>query len=133
MAFLKGNTYVDGNLIVDGDITVGSLSSKGVAFTQLINPQDNYVALTTSSGNLTPSTIRETLSAGGTATYSLNNISAVTTNNSPLTINNRVFFVGFFVLFCLSLLPRWHFLVAGFLFCLFVLFFAILQHIEFLG
>ena len=88
MAFLKGNTYVDGNLIVDGDITVGSLSSKGVAFTQLINPQDNYVALTTSSGNLTPSTIRETLSAGGTATYSLNNISAVTTNNSPLTINS---------------------------------------------
>lgn len=88
MAFLKGNTYVDGDLIVDGDISVGSLSSKGVAFTQLINPQDNYVALTTSSGNLTPSTIRETIAADGTATYSLNSISAVNTNSSPLTINS---------------------------------------------
>ena len=88
MAFLKGNTYVDGDLIVDGDITVGSLSSKGVAFTQLIDPQDNYVALTTSSGNLTPSTIRETIAADGTATYSLNSISAVDTDNNPLTINS---------------------------------------------
>ena len=88
MAFLKGNTYVDGDLIVDGDISVGSLSSKGVAFTQLINPQDNYVALTTSSGNLTPSTIRETIAADGTATYSLNSISAVNTNSNPLTINS---------------------------------------------
>lgn len=88
MAFLKGNTYVDGDLIVDGDITVGSLSSKGVAFTQLIDPQDNYVALTTSSGNLTPSTIRETIAADGTATYSLNSVSAVNTNSNPLTINS---------------------------------------------
>ena len=88
MAFLKGNTYVDGDLIVDGDITVGSLSSKGVAFTQLIDPQDNYVALTTSLGNLTPSTIRETIAADGTATYSLNSISAVDTDNNPLTINS---------------------------------------------
>ena len=88
MAFLKGNTYVDGDLIVDGDISVGSLSSKGVAFTQLIDPQDNYVALTTSSGNLTPSTIRETIAADGTATYSLNSISAVNTNSNPLTINS---------------------------------------------
>ena len=88
MAFLKGNTYVDGDLIVDGDISVGSLSSKGVAFTQLIDPQDNYVALTTSSGNLTPSTIRETIAADGTATYRLNSISAVNTNSNPLTINS---------------------------------------------
>ena len=52
MAFLKGNTYIDGDLIVDGDIAVGSLSSKDVAFTQLINPEDNYIAVTTSAGHL---------------------------------------------------------------------------------
>lgn len=88
MAFLKGNTYIDGDLFVDGDVTVGSLSSKGVAFTQLIDPQDNFIALTTSSGNLTPSTIRETIAADGTATYRLNGISTVNTLSNPLTIDS---------------------------------------------
>src|SRR5574344_2105096 len=37
MAFLKGNTYIDGDLIVDGDIEVGSLSANGVNFTQIEN------------------------------------------------------------------------------------------------
>ena len=88
MAFLKGNTYIDGDLIVDGDITVGSLSSKGVAYTQLVNPQDNYIAITTSAGNLTPSTIRETTSAG-TATYQLNSVSTVDASGKSLSINSN--------------------------------------------
>lgn len=85
MAFLKGNTYVDGDLIVDGNITVGSLSSKGVAFTQLVNPEDNKLAITTSDGNLRPSAIRETTS-GNTATYDLSSISEISTSGNPLTV-----------------------------------------------
>ena len=87
MAFLKGNTYVDGDLIVDGNITVGSLSSKGVAFTQLVNPEDNKLAVTTSDGNLRPSAIRETTS-GNTATYDLSSISEISTSGNPLTVNS---------------------------------------------
>ena len=87
MAFLKGNTYVDGDLIVDGNITVGSLSSKGVAFTQLVNPEDNKLAITTSDGNLRPSAIRETTS-GNTATYDLSSISEISTSGNSLTINS---------------------------------------------
>ena len=87
MAFLKGNTYVDGDLIVDGNITVGSLSSKGVAFTQLVNPEDNKLAITTSDGNLRPSAIRETTS-GNTATYDLSSISEISTSGNPLTVNS---------------------------------------------
>ena len=88
MAFLKGNTYIDGDLIVDGDITVGSLSSKGVAYTQLVNPQDSYIAVTTSAGDLTPSTIRETISAN-TATYQLNSVSTVDASGKSLSINSN--------------------------------------------
>lgn len=87
MAFLKGNTYIDGDLFVNGDVTVGSLSSKGVAFTQLENPRDNYIALTTSKGTLTPSAIYETRS-GDTTIYSLSNISEISTGDSSLTINS---------------------------------------------
>ena len=87
MAFLKGNTYIDGDLIVDGNITVGSLSSKGVAFTQLVNPEDNKLAITTSDGNLRPSAIRETTS-GNTATYALSSISEINTSGNPLTVNS---------------------------------------------
>lgn len=95
MAFLKGNTYIDGDLIVDGDITVGSLSSKGVSFTQLINPADNYIALTTSAGNLTPSSISETISSTGdsenstVAIYSLNSISTINAKGRPLSIDSN--------------------------------------------
>lgn len=95
MAFLKGNTYIDGDLIVDGDITVGSLSSKGVSFTQLINPADNYIALTTSTGNLTPSSISETISSTGdsenstVAIYSLNSISTINAKGRPLSIDSN--------------------------------------------
>lgn len=95
MAFLKGNTYIDGDLIVDGDVTVGSLSSKGVSFTQLVNPADNYIALTTSAGNLTPSSISETISPigdsenGTIATYSLNSISAINARGSSFLINSN--------------------------------------------
>lgn len=87
MAFLKGNTYIDGDLFVDGDVTVGSLSSKGVAFTQLENPKDNYIALTTSKGTLTPSAIRET-SSGSATVYNLSNISEISTGANSLTINS---------------------------------------------
>ena len=88
MAFLKGNTYIDGDLIVDGDITVGSLSSKGVAFTQLVGePEDNFIALTTSDGNLTTSSIRETTS-GSASTYTLNSISTVDASGKDLSINS---------------------------------------------
>ena len=87
MAFLKGNTYIDGDLIVDGNVTVGSLSSKGVAFTQLVNPEDNKLAITTSDGNLRPSAIRETTS-GNTATYDLSSISEISTSGNPLTVNS---------------------------------------------
>ena len=87
MAFLKGNTYIDGDLIVDDNVTVGSLSSKGVAFTQLVNPEDNKLAITTSDGNLRPSAIRETTS-GNTATYDLSSISEISTSGNPLTVNS---------------------------------------------
>lgn len=87
MAFLKGNTYIDGDLFVDGDVTVGSLSSKGVAFTQLENPRDNYIALTTSKGTLTPSAIYET-SSGSATVYNLSNISEISTGANSLTINS---------------------------------------------
>ncbi len=87
MAFLKGNTYIDGDLFVDGDVTVGSLSSKGVAFTQLEKPKDNYIALTTSRGTLTPSAIYETRS-GDTTTYTLSEIARISTNDKPLTIDS---------------------------------------------
>ena len=87
MAFLKGNTYIDGDLIVDGNVTVGSLSSKGVAFTQLVNPEDNKLAITPSDGNLRPSAIRETTS-GNTATYDLSSISEKSTSGNPLTVNS---------------------------------------------
>ena len=46
MAFLKGNTYIDGDLIVDGDIEVGSLSANGVSFTQIEKGEDGKIALT---------------------------------------------------------------------------------------
>ena len=90
MAFLKGNTYIDGDLIVDGDIAVGSLSSKDVAFTQLVNPEDNYIAVTTSAGNLTPSSIRETTDAStGVTKYQLNSVSAVDASGKSLSINSN--------------------------------------------
>ena len=90
MAFLKGNTYIDGDLIVDGDITVGSLSSKDVAFTQLVNPEDNYIAITTSAGNLTTSTIRETTDAStGITNYQLNSISTVDASGKSLSIESN--------------------------------------------
>ena len=90
MAFLKGNTYIDGDLIVDGDITVGSLSSKDVAFTQLVNPEDNYVAITTSAGNLRPSSIRETTDAStGVTEYQLNSVSAIDASGKSLSINSN--------------------------------------------
>lgn len=89
MAFLKGNTYIDGDLIVDGDIAVESLSSKGVAFAQLVSPQDNYIAITTSAGNLTPSSISETTDASTGATkYQLNSISTVDASGKSLSIES---------------------------------------------
>lgn len=89
MAFLKGNTYVDGDLIVDGDVTVGSLSSKGVTFTQLVgNPSDNFIALTTSEGNLTSSTISET-NDGTEVSYNLNSISKINAEGRSLSINSK--------------------------------------------
>lgn len=89
MAFLKGNTYVDGDLIVNGDVAVGSLSSKGVAFTQLVdNPSDNFIALTTSEGNLTSSTISET-NDGAEVSYNLNSISKINAEGRSLSINSK--------------------------------------------
>ncbi len=89
MAFLKGNTYIDGDLIVDGDIAVESLSSKGVAFAQLVSPQDNYIAITTSAGNLTPSSISETTDTSTGATkYQLNSISTVDASGKSLSIES---------------------------------------------
>lgn len=88
MAFLKGNTYIDGDLIVDGDISVESLSSKGVAFAQIVSPQDNYIAITTSTGNLTPSSISETTDAG-TTKYQLNSISTIDASGKSLSIESN--------------------------------------------
>ena len=86
MAFLKGNTYIDGDLIVDGDISVGSLSAAGVNFTQIEGtPEDYRIALTNSSGNLISSTIKET-SSGTTSTYTLNNISNIDMGSNNLTV-----------------------------------------------
>ena len=89
MAFLKGNTYIDGDLIVDGDITVGSLSSKDVTFTQLEKHEDNFIAITTSAGNLTTSTIRETTNAStGVTEYQLNSVSAIDASGKSLSIES---------------------------------------------
>ena len=74
MAFLKGNTYIDGDLIVDGDIEVGSLSANGVSFTQIEKGEDGKIALTNSRGNLQPSSISET-GDGTTTTYTLARLS----------------------------------------------------------
>ena len=90
MAFLKGNTYIDGDLIVDGDITVGSLSSKDVTFTQLEKHEDNFIAITTSAGNLTTSTIRETTDAStGVTKYQLNSVSAIDASGKSLSIESN--------------------------------------------
>lgn len=88
MAILKGNTYIDGDLIVDGSVTVGSLSAAGVNFTQIEgSPEDGYIALTTSNGNLATSSLKES-SDGTTTTYTLDGISKIDVNNRPLTITS---------------------------------------------
>ena len=85
MAFLKGNTYIDGDLIVDGDIEVGSLSANGVSFTQIEKGEDGKIALTNSRGNLQPSSISET-GDGTTTTYTLARISEISVAGNPLTV-----------------------------------------------
>ena len=85
MAFLKGNTYIDGDLIVDGDIEVGSLSANGVSFTQIEKGEDGKIALTNSRGNLQPSSISET-GDGTTTTYTLAKISEISVAGNPLTV-----------------------------------------------
>lgn len=87
MAFLKGNTYIDGDLIVDGDIEVGSLSANGVSFTQIEKGEDGKIALTNSRGNLQPSSISET-GDGTTTTYTLANISEISVAGNPLTVSS---------------------------------------------
>ena len=88
MAFLKGNTYIDGDLIVDGDVSVGSLSAAGVNFAQIEGtPEDYRIALTNSSGNLISSTIKET-SSGTMSTYTLNNISNIDMGSNTLTVTS---------------------------------------------
>ena len=87
MAFLKGNTYIDGDLIVDGDIEVGSLSASGVSFTQIEKGEDGKIALTNSRGNLQPSSISET-GDGTTTTYTLAKISEISVVGNPLTVSS---------------------------------------------
>lgn len=87
MAFLKGNTYIDGDLIVDGDIEVGSLSANGVSFTQIEKGEDGKIALTNSRGNLQPSSISET-GDGTTTTYTLAKISEISVAGNPLTVSS---------------------------------------------
>ena len=87
MAFLKGNTYIDGDLIVDGDIEVGSLSASGVSFTQIEKGEDGKIALTNSRGNLQPSSISET-GDGTTTTYTLAKISEISVAGNPLTVSS---------------------------------------------
>lgn len=87
MAFLKGNTYIDGDLIVDGDIEVGSLSASGVSFTQIEKGEDGKIALTNSRGNLQPSSISET-GDGTTTTYTLARISEISVAGNPLTVSS---------------------------------------------
>lgn len=87
MAFLKGNTYIDGDLIVDGDIEVGSLSANGVSFTQIEKGEDGKIALTNSRGNLQSSSISET-GDGTTTTYTLAKISEISVAGNPLTVSS---------------------------------------------
>lgn len=87
MAFLKGNTYIDGDLIVDGDIEVGSLSANGVSFTQIEKGEDGKIALTNSRGNLQPSSISET-GDGTTTIYTLAKISEISVAGNPLTVSS---------------------------------------------
>lgn len=87
MAFLSGNTYIDGDLIVKGNVEVDTISSTGVKFAQLVDSSDGYIALTTSSGNLKKSTIHENTSDGVT-TYTLGSTSSISLPSKPLTITS---------------------------------------------